>query len=426
MVRRATLIAAMGGMTLGVALLAALALRADGSRFEADAAVEPATPPALPEATILPLTPTVPVTPSLHPEWYPTDEPFFLPAGVLARDAAFAPNGFDIAFTLNRAAEGQSRDLHLALAGPDGELTGDTRPLAGLPDGLVALAVKSNAAAGLYAVGAIDESFTGSGGFTSLWLVSADGAHVERLGLSAPTFTEYWWHPDGSAVAYLGADGTLALHDFETSARTVLATGLIGPAGQASVLLSFAPDGERIAIGTYDRADLSATLESLSVDSGSRVLLADFDVSGMPLPLYAADGRLYAFVADGLRPDAASLYEVDPVLPGPAVLVADLSTVGDVPAWVDGAVASASGETLYFAQGGSLWRIARDGSARTELVPRGAEAVRAGPMIRTSALGATRLGYLASTYRGASLGPDAGRQRASTWLAVRSIDVSSP
>lgn len=425
MVRRATFIAAIGGLTLGAALLAALALQGERGRPMAGAALEPATPPALPEATILPLTPTVPVTPSLHPEWYPTSEPYFLPAGVLARDAAFAPDGFDVAFTLNRAAEGESRDVHLAPAGSDGELTGETRPLAGLPDGVVALAVKSNAAAGLYAVGGADESFAAPGGFTSLWLVSADGAQVERLGLAAESFAEYWWHPDGTAVAYLGADGALVLHDIETSVETVLATGLIGPAGQASVLLSFAPDGARAALGTYDRADLSATLETVTVASGARILLADFDVTGMPLPLYAADGRLYAFVADGARPNAAALYEVDPELPGPPVVLADLSTVGDAPAWVDGAAASPSGEDLYYVQGGSLWRIAGDGSERTELVARGAEVVRAGPAIRTSALGATRLGYLASTYRGAG-GTDEARQGASTWLAVRTIDVPSP
>ena len=406
------------------ALSAALGLRAARGRVpDATAALEPVpAETALPPVTALPVTPTAPITPVRFAAWYPTSQPHFLPPSVTARGAAFAPSSFDMAFVLNKAADGDAPDVFLAVAGPDGELSGQAERLVGLPDDAAVAHVVSHQAARRYALGAVaGGGSAGRGRYSDVWLVSEDGHAVQRLTDGTVDVADFWWLPDGAALAVLEADGRLVVRDIGLGPETVLAHDLLTPSGAAGVYLAWAPDGSAAVLGTYDADDLSGRLELVRRSDGRRTVLARFAESGMPLPVFAPDGgRVFAFVTDGENTTRAALYEVDLQPGGGQRYLADLGVAGDASAWVRSALAHPTQPYLIFVQDGAVRRINTDGTGLADVVPRGDEVVRGDVLLRVLPDGRARVGYVASTYLGDAGAATDGGQTVSTAFGVRS------
>jgi hypothetical protein len=407
--------------------LLALAARGGSRGRIASATVGPDPGPGLlPPATILPITPTPPVTPTRLASWYPTTESYFLEPELTARQATFAPGAFSMAFTLNKAAEGAAPDVYVALAGPDGELTRQVQPLAGLPGGAAALCVKASNAAGLYAVGSAgEEAALLPGRYDDLWLVSADGSRIWRVTDGHRRLADFWWLPDGQSLSFLDSQGQLVVRDLETEQEEVLARGLYAPSGAAAVNLSWAPDGSAVALGTAGGADLGGRVELVARGTGTRTSLAEFSEPGMPLPVFSPDGQtVYAFVTDGRDTSKTKLYALG-VAPGPGVTaLADLGVEGRS-AWVESAVPDPAAPYLYFVQAGAVRRVAVDGSGLAEVVSRGTEVVRGDLSLQALPNGGRRLGWVASTYQGASAAPS-GQQSATTTFQVHSLSLDEP
>ncbi|UIP01091.1 prolyl oligopeptidase family serine peptidase [Halobaculum sp. CBA1158] len=133
-------------------------------------------------------------------------------------------------------------------------------------------------------------------GQIDLWLwdgttdtrLTSGGITAQRYGRGDPRWID--WHPDGDAVAFLSAAGSLSTVDAETGEVTALTAY-----DEPDLGLAYAPDGDDLAVVTdhFSRASLA-----LVAADGSRVEALADDEYLYGDPAVGADGTVYATRAE--------------------------------------------------------------------------------------------------------------------------------
>ncbi len=361
-----------------------------------DTPIPPITPPSGP-------TPTVPVTLTLHPEWYPTTQPYFVASpGSFVSSLAFRPGTRDILFTVNKAYERGQRDLFEAKSDETGDLTGETLAVTGLEDDVEAIEDVQSSSSG-DALALLTGTFDGA---SDVWYSSVDGSTAYNMTRGEVAPLEIRWLPDGSAVDMLTEDGSLQIIDPSSLARTIIATGL-EPLGSAMARRDWAPDSASVVIEVID-ANLRPQLDVVYPVTETRTTIAAFPLTdGDAVPVYAADGgSVFAFVThydSSVSSYVTRLYSVDLSPLGAPVVLADLSLPSGERAAVTWPIADPDGTHLYYVQNRQLWRINTDGTGRRSLAGSAGSATEwvSGPVaFTTTPTGDERIAWTASEFMG--------------------------
>lgn len=354
------------------------------------------------------ITPTQAYTLTAHPEWGQVGLGLAAHPEQYLQQLAHAPDGSGIAFTVNKAFEDGGPDLYLAETDASGRPSGIVRPLRTAPVGMAFTALAASAAAGAYAVLAVDEEDAARG---DLYLVGADGATARDLTGGRFALQDFLWSPDGTRLAILTQGGALYQLNVADGSAGLLAADLQSPAGNAAAALAWAPDGGRLAVAGFDGT--APRLEVISVADGARLTLAVGDLDDLPLPAFAADGDHLHYLA---RPRGAGsgadlrLYRIEPVVGASPVDLAAVPGSGGAKAPHAPLLPGPDGDDLVFAMDGALWRMDTDGGGFQRLTDLTADVIAA-PSLTVlpdgSAL-AVYVNYAAAAGGGAGwTGPDA-------------------